>query len=226
MRSFARWIHAGFAVSLVAAAPLALGQKMYKCPDGAGGTTFQQQPCPETAKEAEARQKEKERIEAEVARKKEEEAKKKADAIQKAKERDQAYQEAEKQRAEERRLAAEAEKKIMQGTSAGTAAAAAATAAAAAGVASPAAAGAAAAVPSDGSLPDEVAAIYPAPWKKDANAVIVGALTKKQVAGCGRFEYRPRVNNGADVLVHCLTGAQNYYDVWPATEGVRGPVKF
>lgn len=223
---FARWLTAGLALGLVFAAPTALAQKMYKCPDGKGGTTFQQQACPETAQEVEARLKEKERLEAEAARKKEDEAKKKADAAQKAVERDKAYLEAEKQRAEERRKAAEAEKAIMQGTSAGSAAAAAATAAAAAGVTSAAAPGAAAAAPSDGSLPDDVAAIYPGPWKKDANAVIVGALTKKQVSGCGRFEYRPRVNNGADVLVHCLTGAQNYYYVWPATEGVRGPVKF
>ena len=211
----ARWIHAGLALGLATAAPMALAQKMYKCPDGAGGTTFQQQPCPETAKEAEARQKEKELREAEAARKKEDEAKKKAEAIQKAKERDQAYQEAEKQRAEARRKAAEAEKAIMQGTGAGSR-----------GPTTPVAGGAAAATPSDGSLSEEMEALYPAPWKKDANAAIVGALAKKQVAGCGRFEYRQRVKNGADILVHCLTGAGNYYFVWPATENVRGPVKF
>src|SRR5205809_2528700 len=108
------WFHAGLALGLIAAAPVALGQKMYKCPDGAGGTTFQQQACPETAKEAEARRKEKERLEGEAARKKEDEARKKSEAAQKAVERDRAYLEGEKQRAEERRKAAEAERAIMQ----------------------------------------------------------------------------------------------------------------
>lgn len=211
--SFVRSVRVGIALGLFAAAPVALGQKMYKCPDGAGGTTFQQQACAETPKEAEARMKEKERLEAEAARKKEEDARKRVEAAQKAAERDRAYVEAEKERAEARRKAAEAEKSILQGTGSASSR----PAAAAAG---------AAPVANDGSVPDEIAALYPAPWKKDANAAIVSALTNKQIAGCGRFEYRPRVNNGPDVLVHCLTGAQNYYYVWPATEGVRGPVKF
>lgn len=201
---------AGLALCLAVAAPAAFGQKMYRCPDGQGGTTFQQQACPETAKEAEARLKEKERLEGEAARKKDEEARKKAEAAQKAVERDRAYLEAEKQRAEERKKAAEAERAIMQGAGSGSAASAAGSAP----------------VVNDGSLPDEMAALYPGPWKKDANATIVDILAKKQVSGCGRFQYRQRVNNGADFLVSCQGGAGNYYFVWPATEGIRGPVKF
>src|SRR5258708_25467040 len=51
--ALSRCARVGFALGLMVVAPLALGQKMYKCPDEKGGTTFQQSPCPETPQEAE-----------------------------------------------------------------------------------------------------------------------------------------------------------------------------
>jgi hypothetical protein len=60
---------------------------MYKCPDGKGGTAFQQTPCAETPQELEARKKDEEARKAECQRQKEEEARKKEEAAQKAKER-------------------------------------------------------------------------------------------------------------------------------------------
>ena len=56
-QGLARCAHVGFALGLMSVIPLALGQKMYKCPDGKGGMTFQQSPCyiPETPQEAEKR---------------------------------------------------------------------------------------------------------------------------------------------------------------------------
>jgi hypothetical protein len=83
----ARLVQVGLAVGVMAAAPMALGQKLNKCPDGKGGTVFQQEKCGESAEQAEARNKERARLEAEAQAKKDEEARKKAESMQKARER-------------------------------------------------------------------------------------------------------------------------------------------
>src|SRR5258705_10159423 len=109
----ARILQVGLAVGLMASAPIALGQKMNKCPDGKGGTVFQQEKCAETEDQAEARNKERARVEAEAQRKKDEEARKKEESVQKARERDQAYQEQSKGKAEEEKKVREAEQRLM-----------------------------------------------------------------------------------------------------------------
>lgn len=196
---FARRASVALALGLVALAPVAFAQKMYRCSDGKGGTTFQQSPCGETAQEAEARARERERIESEKARAKEEEARRKAESMQKARERDQAYQQQLKEREEERKKAAAA----VQGT----------------GAAAPAA---------DGSLPSEIETLYPAPWREGPHAGIMESFSKKSVSGCAKYRFRQRANKGADYLVNCTTGGPSnvFYFVWPQTDGVRGPVKF
>ena len=219
MRSFVRFTQVGIAFGLMAVAPLALAQKMYKCTDASGSTVFQQAPCPETAKEAEARAKEKERIEAEAARKKDEEARKKADAIAKGKERDKAYEQQAKERAEASKKADEAEKRLMQGT---TLEGAKTTGAAAA----PATPGAAAAG-DDGSVPSKMASVYPGPWKEGTNNVIASAFAKKAIQGCSQYRYRQREGGGqGEFLVQCKPGNKVHYFVWPQTEAVKGPVSF
>jgi transcription initiation factor IIF auxiliary subunit len=95
-------------LGLMAVTPLALGQKMHKCDDGKGGVTFQQAPCPETPQEAEAREKETERLKKVEALKKEEEERKKAEALAKLKERDKVYQQQMEERAREAKKAQEA----------------------------------------------------------------------------------------------------------------------
>jgi hypothetical protein len=190
----------GIALGLMAAAPCALAQKMYKCPDGKGGTVFQQGACPETEAEAEARKKERDRIQAEQARKKEDEERRKAEAISKAKERDKAYL----QQQEERRKLEEAEKKSVDGNKPATAA-------------------------DDGGIPDHVADTYPGPWKEGVNTVITSAFAKKAIEGCGSYRYRQRSGGGSgDFLVQCKsTGVKrNHYFVWPQSEAVYGPVRY
>lgn len=185
---------------LLAAAPAAFAQKMYKCPDGKGGTVFQQGACPETEAEAEARKKERDRIQAEQAKKKEDEERRKAETIQKAKERDKVYLDQQ----EERRKLEEAEKKAMQANR-------------------PATSG------DEGGLPDNVAETYPGPWKEGANTIITGALAKKGVEACGSYRYRQRAGGGSgDFLVQCKSSGvkQNHYFVWPQTEAVYGPVRY
>ena len=194
-------------LSVLAAAPVAFGQKMYKCSDGKGGTVFQQSPCGESAQEAEARSKERERIEAEAAKKKEDEARKKAENIEKAKERDKAFLDQEKQRVEERKKVEEAERRLMQGTSGG------------------------AGLPGafDGSLPSSVENIYPAPWKTDLRTDIASTLGKKQIQGCNKFRYRQRLGGLNEYVVQCTPdGGTNWvtYFVWPGSDGIRGPAKF
>ena len=222
MSSFVRRARVGVAAGLMAVAPFAFGQKMYKCTDASGSTVFQQAPCPETAKEAEARMKEKERIEAEAARKKEDEARRKAEAIANAKERDKAYEQQVKERAEERRKAAEAEKRLMQGTSLEGGAPGAAAAAAAAGAPLPAPA------VDDGGLPANMASIYPGPWKEGSNTGVASAFGKKAIQGCDQYRYRQRAGGGAgEFLVQCKAGGNKvHYFVWPKTEAVKGPVRF
>src|SRR5262245_54597812 len=126
---------------LAAAAPAAMAQKMFKCPDGKGGTVFQQGACPETEAEAEARKKERDRIQAEQAKKKEDEERRKAETIQKAKERDKVFLDQQ----EERRKIEEAEKKAMK-------------------------ASLPAGATDEGNLPDSVSETYPAPWKEGMNS--------------------------------------------------------
>ena len=87
-QAFARCTYVGIALGLLAAPSSALAQKMSKCPDGKGGWVFQQGVCPETPEQAEARAKERERAQAEVAKKKDDEARKKEESIQKAKDRE------------------------------------------------------------------------------------------------------------------------------------------
>jgi len=187
----------GLAAGLVAVSPLAAG-KMYKCTDG-GAVVFQQSPCPETAKEAEAREKEKQRLKAEEARMKEEAARKKEEQARMARERDKAYQ----LQLEERKKAEEAEKRLLKGTEHAKAEA-------------------------DSGLPDNIEAAYPGPWKETTNVAINAALSKNKVAGCDKFQYRHRGDGGADYLVHCGTNPKGkvHYFVWPKHGGVRGPVRF
>lgn len=220
MSSYFRRARVGVAAGLMAVAPFAFGQKMYKCTDASGSTVFQQAPCPETAKEAEARMKEKERLEAEAARKKEAAARKKAEAIGKAKERDKAYEQQMKERAEERKKAAEAEKRLMQGT---TLEGGAPGASAAAGGAPPPAPAIDA-----GGLPGEMASVYPGPWKEGSNTVIASAFGKKAIQGCDQYRYRQRAGGAAgEFLVQCKAGGSKvHYFVWPQTEAVKGPVRF
>jgi outer membrane biosynthesis protein TonB len=221
MSYFVRCAQVGVSLGLMAVAPLALAQKMYKCTDASGSAVFQQSPCPETAKEAEARAKEKERLEAEAARKKDEEARKKADAVAKAKERDKAYEEQAKERAAATRKAEEAEKKLMQGTTYEGAATSGATAAPAAAGAPKAAAG------DDGSLPSGMASVYPGPWKEGNNSIISSAFAKKAIVGCSQYRYRQREGGGAgEFVVQCKPGTKVHYFVWPTTEAVKGPVSF
>jgi hypothetical protein len=218
MSSYVRSARVGIAAGLVAVAPFAFGQKMYRCTDASGSTVFQQAPCPETAKEAEARMKEKERLEAEAASRKDEAARKRAEAIAKARERDKAYEQQMKERAEERRKAAETEKRLMQGTTLeggapGTAAVAARPSAAAA---------------DDGGLPGDMASVYPGPWKEGSNRAIASAFGKKAIQGCDQYRYRQRGSGGAgEFLVQCKAGGYKiHYFVWPQTEALKGPVTF
>jgi flagellar biosynthesis GTPase FlhF len=221
MPSFENRARIVLALVLTAATPLALAQKMYKCSDGKGGTTFQQAPCPETAAEADARTKEKERVQAEEAKKKEDAARKKEDAIQKAKDRDKAYQDSEAQRAEERKKAAEAEKKIMEGArqDAGVAAG------------TPAGAAADAAAAKVGSaiegVPTDIAALYPGDWRDTPHGGISTAFKNNQIKGCGQYKFRNSANQGGPMLVQCTEAGSKpaFYYVYPTTGGVT-PARF
>jgi hypothetical protein len=201
-RTRARSAGVGFALGLLAVTPLALGQKMYKCPDEKGGTTFQESPCPETPKEAEARAKEKERLKEEAARKVEEDARKKAEQSAKAKERDKAYEIQLEERAQAARKAQAAEKHILEGT---------------------------AKEKSDGSLTPEMERQYPGPWLEAAHADINAAFAQAKVQGCEKSRYRQRTGGGSgEFLVQCSTNGTEWvaqYFVWLATGTVRGPFK-
>lgn len=220
MPSYVRHARVAVAAGLMAVAPFAFGQKMYKCTDESGHTVFQQAPCAETAKDAEARMKEKARLEAEAVRKKEEDERKKAEAIAKARERDKAYEQQVVERAEERRKAQEAEKKLMQGTTLEGRTPGAAVAMPGAPPAPP--------VADDEGLPGAMASVYPGPWKDGPNPVITSAFGKKPVQGCNPYRYRQRAGGGVgEFLVQCQAGGYkvNYF-VWPQTEAVKGPVRF
>src|ERR1043165_91618 len=190
------------ALGLIAVAPLVFGQKMHKCSDGKGGSTFQQTPCPETPQEAEARAKEAERLKAEQARKQEEEVRKKAEGIAKAEERDKAYQQQMEERAAQAKKSQEAEKAILEGTGKEK---------------------------SDGSLTADMEKQYPGPWRTAAHPDLTAALAKAQVKGCGKIRYRQRVGGGpGEFLVQCSPDGANWVAqcfVWLATGTVRGPYK-
>jgi len=189
--------------------------------DGKGGTIFQQAPCPETAAEADARAKEKERIQAEEAKKKEDAARKKEETIQKAKDRDKAYVEGEAQRAEERKKAAEAEKKIIEGARQDAGAAAGTPAAAAADAAAAKAGSAIEGVPSD------IAALYPGDWRDTPHGGISTAFKNNLIKGCGKYKFRNSANQGGPMLVQCTEAGTKpaFYYVYPTTGGVT-PARF
>jgi len=193
----------GLAVGLMVAAPLAVGQKMYRCTDGKGGTVFQQERCGESAAEAEARARERQRVEAEARRRKEEEERRKEAAIQKARERDKAYQEQVKERAEAQRKSREAEQRLMQGTSKQK------------GV-------------DDGTLPAAFAQSHPGAWKEVPNPEIAAALGKNKTPGCAQYRYRQRAGGLPEFVVQCTVDKANWvtYFVWPKAQTVMGPAKF
>ena len=193
---------AALALGLMAVAPLVFGQKMYKCSDGKGGSTFQQTPCPDTPQEIEARAKEAERLKAEQARKQQEEERRKAEASAKAQERDKAYQQQMEERAEQAKKAQEAEKAILEGTGKEK---------------------------SDGSLTADMERQYPGPWRTAAHPDLTEVLAKAQVRDCATIRYRQRVGGGSgEFLVQCSADGANWVAqcfVWLATGKVRGPYK-
>jgi hypothetical protein len=176
---------------------------MYKCPDGKGGMTFQQTPCPPTAEEAEAAKKEKERAVADAERRKEEEARKAEAAAQKAKERDQAYQEQLKQREEVEKKNKAAEQSMLGGTTKEK------------GV-------------DDGTLPPGFDKSHPGAWKEVPSAEITAALAKNKTPACPQYRYRQRGGGLPEFLVQCTVDKANWvtYFVWPKAEVVKGPAQF
>lgn len=192
------------AMGIAACAPAALGQKLNKCSDGKGGWVFQQEKCGETVDQADARNKERARAEAEALKRKEDEARRKEESVQKARERDKAYQQQARERAEEQKKAREAESRLMEGTSKQK------------GV-------------DDGTLPASFAQSHPGAWKVAPDPAITAALEKNKIPGCGQYRYRARA--GATVpefLVQCTVDKLNWvtYFVWPKAETVRGPARF
>src|SRR5687767_4534440 len=167
MFPLARTIHGAIALTLLAAAPAALAQKMYKCTDASGATVFQQQKCAETTQELEARTKEKERIDAEAKRARDEAERKKAESAARVKERDKAYQENLKARAADQKKIDEAQRRLLQGTSREGGY-------------------------EDDTLAPEVADLYPGPWKTEAHPGVAGALAKNKCKGCDKMRYRQR----------------------------------
>lgn len=199
----ARLVQVAFAAGLMASACVALGQKLNRCPDGKGGTVFQQEKCGETAEQAEARNKERARIEAEAQRRKDEEARRKDESVQKARERDKAYQEQLRQRAEEQKKVRDAEQRLMEGTSKQK------------GV-------------DDGSLPATFVQSHPGAWKDVPTAEITAALAKNKIPGCAHYRYRQRAGGLPEFVVQCTADKANWvtYFVWPRAETVKGPARF
>jgi len=198
-----RYVQVGLALGLMASAPIALGQKMYKCPDGKGGTTFQQMPCPPTPEELEALKKEKERAVAEAERKKEEEARKAEAAAQKARERDKAYEDQLKERAEVEKKNKGTEQVMLQGTTKEKGA-------------------------DDGTLPPGFEKSHPGAWKEAPNAEIAAALAKNKTPACPQYRYRQRAGGLPEFVVQCTADKANWvtYFVWPKAETVKGPARF
>jgi hypothetical protein len=201
-----RALDAGVAlvIALLVAAPTdALAQKMYKCPDGKGGTAFQQMPCADTPEEIEARKKEKERADAEAARRKEEEARKKEESMQKARERDKAYQEQLKEREEAQKKGVGAEQGILGGTTKEK------------GV-------------DDGTLPPGFDKSHPGTWREVPHADISATLAKAKTPGCTHYRYKQRAGGLPEYVVQCSTDKANWvtWFVWPKSATVKGPAKF
>jgi len=194
---------AAIAMALAAAAPLAFAQKLNKCPDGKGGTVFQQEKCGETPDQAEARNKERARLEAEAQRRKEEAARKREESVQKARERDQAYEQQSRQRAEELRKAREAEARLMEGTSKGRGF-------------------------DDGTLPESFAKSHPGAWQVAPDAGITAAFAKNATPRCDQYRYRQRAGGAPEYVVQCTKDKTTWttYFVWPKSESVRGPAQF
>ena len=199
----ARNLRVAVAIGLIASAPAALGQKMYKCPDGKGGMGFQQTPCAETPQELEARKKEEEARKVEFQRQKEEEARKKEEAAQKAKERDAAYQEQLRLREEVDKKNKAAEQGMLGGTSKEKGF-------------------------DDGSLPAGFDKSHPGAWKEVAHGDITATLSKAKTPGCAQYRYRQRANGLPEYVVQCTTDKKNWvtYFVWPRSDTVKGPAKF
>ena len=198
-----RDLRVALAIGLIASAPAALGQKMYKCPDGKGGTIFQQTKCEDTPQEAEARKKEDEARKAEAQRKVEEEARKKEEAARKAKERDAAYQEQQRQREEVEKKNKAAEQSMLGGTTKEKGF-------------------------DDGTLPPGFEKSHPGAWKEVPSAEISAALAKNKTPACPTYRYRQRANGLPEFVVQCTTDKTNWvtYFVWPKADTVKGPAKF
>ncbi len=198
-----RFVQVGLAVGILVSAPLALGQKLNKCPDGKGGTVFQQEKCAETPDQAEARNKERARIEAEAQRKKEEDARKKEESVQKARERDKSYQQQQGERAEQQKKARDAEQRLMEGTTKQK------------GV-------------DDGTLPATFVKSHPGAWKEVPHAEIAAALAKNKTPRCTQYRYRQRAGGLPEFVVQCTADKENWvtYFVWPKAETVKGPAQF
>ena len=197
-----RFVQVALVVGLAASGP-ALGQKMNKCTDGKGGTVFQQEKCAETADQADARNKERARVEAEAQQKKDEEARKKEESVQKARERDKAYQEQLKGKADDQKKVQEAERRLMEGTSKQK------------GV-------------DDGSLPAAFVQSHPGAWKEAPNPGITAALAKNKTPGCAQYRYRQRAGGMPEYVVQCTVDKANWvtWFVWPNAETVKGPARF
>ena len=198
-----RDLRVALAIGLIASAPAALGQKMYKCADGKGGTTFQQTKCDDTPQEIEARKKEEEARKVEMQRKAEEEARKKEEMAEKAKERDKAYQEQLKLREEVEKKNKAAEQRMLGGTTKETGA-------------------------DDGTLPPGFDKSHPGAWKEVPSPEITAALAKNKTPACPQYRYRQRGGGLPEFLVQCTVDKANWvtYFVWPKAEVVKGPAQF
>jgi hypothetical protein len=176
---------------------------MYKCPDGKGGTAFQQTPCPPTPEELEAAKKEKERAVVEAQRKQEEEARKAEAATQKARERDKAYQEQLKERAEVEKKNQGTEQRMLEGTTKEK------------GV-------------DDGTLPPGFETSHPGAWKEVPMPEITTTLAKNKTPACPQYRYRQRGGGLPEFVVQCTADKVNWvtYFVWPKADTVKGPAKF
>ena len=199
---FARDSRVALVVGLMVFAPIALGQKMYKCPDGKGGTVFQQEKCGESVEENESRKKEKARADAELQRRKEEEARRVEESARKAKERDQAYQEQLKQREQVEKKNQAAESRMLDGTTKEKGF-------------------------DDGSLPAGYDKSHPGAWKEVPNPDITAALAKSKTPACAQYRYRQRAGGLPEFVVQCTTDKKTWvtYFVWPQRDTVKGPAK-
>ena len=198
-----RYVPVGLALGLMASAPIALGQKMFKCPDGKGGTIFQQTKCEDTPQEVEAHKKAEEARKADALRKTEDEARKNQEAAQKAKERDQAYQEQLKQREEVEKKNKATEQSMLGGTTKEKGF-------------------------DDGTLPPGFEKSHPGAWKEVPMPEITAALAKNKTPACPQYRYRQRGGGLPEFVVQCTADKLNWvtYFVWPRAETVKGPARF